>query len=89
MGTLVYIYNINKEAKANKYAVKYKIYDDEYSFYTNGYYAFVIDFSRGIINPESYDNLIDPSLPQIFHLVKNYEGFRKNEMESHQTFQVF
>ena len=70
------IYNV---AKIEKQRVLYVI-DENYIFPNNGYYGCLIDFSRAIINPYSYEKFKDQSLPANFQLVQNEDKFILNEM---------
>ena len=82
--TIGQIYSIKTDEsdKISNPSVKYHIGDVDYSFPTNGYYAFVIDFSRGIIDPSRYDSMADPSLPSAFKLIRKEEDFIKGEITS-------
>jgi hypothetical protein len=61
----------------------YVINDDfQYVFPNNGYYASIIDFSRGIINPTFVDKFRDTSLPRTQELITNLSEFRNGEVQN-------
>ena len=53
--------------------------DHTFMFENTGYFACIIDFSRALINPESYEQLVDASLPESFRPVKDYDTFESRE----------
>lgn len=71
---------------ANKDKLRKVVYviddDHQYVFPNNGYYGFVIDFSRCIINPSNYEELSDKSLPASYRLVKDEERFTASEINN-------
>lgn len=69
--------------KDKKYKVAYVIDDQhQYIFPNNGYFANIIDFSRGIIDPSRFEELKDISLPATYQLVNNEKRFRHGEMNA-------
>jgi hypothetical protein len=48
-------------------------------FPNNGYFSCIIDFSRGMINPENADVLADPGIPSSYKIIKDYDKFSANE----------
>lgn len=66
------------------------IIDDEhqYVFANNGYYGFIIDFSRCIMNPSNYMELVDRSLPASYRLVKDDERFTASEINNLMTLYI-
>lgn len=71
------------ELSPKQHRVVYAL-DDEYQFVfpNNGYFGCLIDFSRSIINPHTYNIFMDKSLPSTYQLVKNEEKFISNEILS-------
>jgi hypothetical protein len=69
--------------KEKKYRVVY-VLDDHHQFVfpNNGYFACIIDFSRGIVNPNMYEVLTDESLPVTYQLVKDEEKFKAAEISA-------
>lgn len=75
--------NILQEKIKEKEHVLYVLDDDlKYVFPNNGYFASLIDFSRAIINPKTYEQLADPSIPSIYKLVADEEKFRTDEINT-------
>lgn len=67
--------------KNKKFKVVYVLDDQhQYVFPNNGYFGNIIDFSRGIINPNMMDEMKDISLPNTYQLVKDENRFRYTEM---------
>lgn len=77
--TIGFLYSVDKPNSFVTYTVDT---DYTYVFGTLGYYSCLIDFSRGLINPENYEELIDKSLPETFKPVKNYDKFVNTELTS-------
>ncbi len=50
-----------------------------FMFPNNGYFSCIIDFSRGIVDPDNAEKLIDPGMPQSYKLIKDYDKFAINE----------
>jgi hypothetical protein len=74
--TIGFLYNSDKE----EYKVAYQINKDlTFIFPNNGYFSCIIDFSRGMIDPEQYESLSDLSLPPNYKLIKDYDKFTANE----------
>ena len=84
--TIGALYYPPKNIMANKNKVNKVVYviDDnfQYVFPNNGYFANIIDFSRGIIDPSKFELLRDESLPITYQLVKNEDKFRFSEMNN-------
>jgi len=84
--TIGALYYPEPEVMANKDKKNKVVYviDDEFQFMfpNNGYFASVIDFSRGIVDPSRFEELKDLSLPATQKLVKNEEKFRVAEINS-------
>lgn len=80
------VYYLDKEGVLNKGKVNKVVYaiDDEtqFVFPNNGYFSCIIDFSRSIVNPGTYDILRDISLPPSYPLVDNEDRFTANEINS-------
>lgn len=72
--TIGFLYNSIPDAK-----VAYFISEEPYLFHNNGYFSCIIDFSRAIINPDTYEVLTDRSLPEKYKLVKDYDKFATGE----------
>jgi hypothetical protein len=83
IGALYYFDPLIMANKDKKNKVVY-VFDDEnqFVFPNNGYFSSVIDFSRGIIDPSRYEELIDISLPATQKLVENFDKFRVTEMST-------
>lgn len=76
--TIGYLYhNTVENAK-----VVYIIGDVKYFLPNNGYFSCVIDFSRSLIDPDRYEVLIDPSLPNTHKIVKDVDRFASAEINS-------
>lgn len=71
---------VNK-GKTNKvvYVVNSK---HQYVFPNNGYFGCVIDFSRGIIDPDRAEHFRDESLPRTQKLITDEAQFRTNEINA-------
>lgn len=84
--TIGSLYTASKESIINKdkiNKVAYIIADDQqYVFPNNGYFGCLIDFSRGIINPHTYDIFCDTSLPKNHKLVANDKKFISSEINN-------
>ncbi len=84
--TIGAMYYQTADVMANKNKKNKVLYvlDDEhqYIFPNNCYFGALIDFSRGIINPNTYDVLRDQSLPLSYQLVDNEQKFRQTEISS-------
>lgn len=65
--------------------------EHKFIFNNNGYFACIIDFSRSLVNPEEYENLIDLSLPESFRPISDYDKFESNEVQNllHWYLQLF
>lgn len=73
--TIGHLYNSVPDAKVVYCVDK----ENRFVFPNNGYFSFIIDFSRAIIDPEQYRNLTDLSLPESFKLVKDFDKFAVSE----------
>lgn len=78
--TIGYLYS--KDADIDAKVVYQLDPDHKFIFGNNGYFSCVIDFSRAFINPEEYENLIDPSLPESFKPVGDYDNFYTHETQN-------
>lgn len=56
--------------------------DAQYVFPNNGYFGAVIDFSRGVINPDTADMFRDESLPRTQRLISDEDAFRTAEINA-------
>lgn len=63
--------------------VVYEI-DDQHKFIfdNNGYFSCIIDFSRAIVRPDTYDVLQDLSLPDNMKIIGDYDKFAAGEVNS-------
>ena len=84
--TIGALYFPKKETMENKEGVNKVVYviDDEtqFVFPNNGYFGCVIDFSRGIVNPEKLELFKDTSLPATQRIVKDESHFRTMEVHA-------
>lgn len=80
IGPLYYLDKKNTINKDKTNNVVYVINDEfQYVFPNNGYFASVIDFSRGIINPDDIELYRDLSLPRTQKIIDDDDKFRVNE----------
>ncbi len=56
--------------------------DHQYTFSNNGYFSFLIDFSRSYINTEDYEVLRNSEFPDFIKLVNDYDMFHLRESQS-------
>jgi len=84
--TIGALYYADPKVMANKDKKNKVVYviDDEFQFVfpNNGYFASIIDFSRGIIDPTRSELLTDISLPATQKLIKNEDKFRTEEINA-------
>jgi hypothetical protein len=83
IGQLYYLDQMSVNNKNHVNKTVYVINDDyQYVFPNNGYYASIIDFSRGIINPDFADKFRDTSLPRTQELITDLSEFRNCEVHN-------
>jgi hypothetical protein len=56
--------------------------DSPFIFPNNGYFSCVIDFSRSLVDPDRYEELSDPSLPNTHKMVKDVDRFISSEIST-------
>lgn len=84
--TIGALYYPESEIMRNKNKTNKVLYvldnDTNYIFPNNGYFGCVIDFSRSIINPDTYELLRDTSLPSNYKLVSDDTKFVESEISN-------
>jgi hypothetical protein len=73
--TIGYIYSYHSDSTTNHKVSYYLSSEIPYIFPNHGYYGCIIDFSRSIVDPDKYEELIDYSLPPTAKMTANPEKF--------------